>query len=244
MKKSFARTFVAAVGVAGLFSAGQAASAERGFYVGVFYGQADKASEQSPYDALANRNYDNFGFEPQQATTSFDTKDSSFGFLGGYRLFEHLAIEGGYFDLGEVAYRNNSTGIDHTADEFDDNGAVDHSGDVAGNWNQQIRAKSKGMTLTALGILPLSYRSEIFVRGGIMFSSSKLDIHLSNGVDEASNNPEQQTSTDLLAGVGASFTFADIYTFRLEYQRIFDEGDKSTDERDVDLMGISVTVTF
>ena len=228
----------------GLLSTQFASAAERGFYVGALFGKTEKAAEQGPYDALATRNYVSFGFEAQQSTVSFETKDTAYGFFGGYRIFDHLAIEGGYMDLDEVAYRNESTGIDHAGDVVNDLGITDHSNDVIGNWNQQIRTSSKGLTVSALGILPLTYRSELFVRGGVMLSSSELKEHLSNGTDSASNNPQQQTATDFLAGVGAGFTFAEIYTVRVEYQRIFDAGDKATDERDVDLVGVSVIVQF
>ena len=35
--------------------------------------------------------------------------------------------------------------------------------------------------------------------------------------------------------IGAGFTFAEIYTVRIEYQRLFDAGDENTDEADLDM---------
>jgi len=244
MNKILIASTGAGLAMAALLATHSASAAERGFYVGVYYGQGSKDSEEAPYEALANRNYDSFGFNPQSAVTSFDTKSNSYGFLGGFRIFEHLAIEGGFMDLGEVAYRNESTGVDHSRDRVLDTGDVDHTNDAINTWNQQIASKSRGLSVSALGILPITYRSEVFVRGGVLLSSSELDIHISNGVDSASNNPDQQTSTDFLVGVGASYTFAEIYAVRLEYQRIFDAGSEATGEQDLDLISLGVTVTF
>ena len=42
----------------------------------------------------------------------------------------------------------------------------------------------------------------------------------------------------------AGFTFAEIYTVRIEYQRVFDAGDENTDEADLDMAIIGVTVAF
>jgi opacity protein-like surface antigen len=244
MNQTLTSTIGAALIITGSLAAQSAGAAERGFYVGVYYGQTDKASEEDPYVALANRNYESFGFNPQSTVDSFDAKDVSYGFLGGFRISEHWAIEGGFMDLGEVAYKDESTGLDHSQDQIDVSGSVDHSNDAVRTWNQQISSSSRGLSVAALGIWPITYRSEIYAKGGIVLSSSELDIRISNGTDSASNNPQQKTSFDVLVGAGASYTFAEIYAIRLEYQRIFDEGDESTDEHDMDIISLGVTVTF
>ena len=47
-----------------------------------------------------------------------------------------------------------------------------------------------------------------------------------------------------LAGAGVGFTFAEIYTLRGEYQRVFDAGDDTVGEGDQDLVTVGVTVKF
>ena len=244
MNQTLTNTIGAALIITGTLTAQSAGAAERGFYVGVYYGQTDKASEEGPYVALANRNYQSFGFNPQSTEDSFDAKDVSYGFFGGFRISEHWAVEGGFMELGEVAYKDVSTGVDHSQDQVDDTGSIDHSGDAIRTWDQQISSSSRGLSVAALGIWPITYRSEIYAKGGIVLSNSELNIRLSNGTDSASNNPQQKTSFDVLVGAGAAFTFAEIYSIRLEYQRIFDQGDESSDEHDMDILSLGVTVTF
>lgn len=226
----FARALGVVVTICFALASQIATAAEQGFYVGGYYGQSDKDTDRGEVQEFALFVYDAYGFQPVQSNSSFDTKDSGYGFFGGYRLFTHFAIEGGYMDLGEVAFRDQSSGIDLTNDQ-------------PGNWNQKITIGSSGISLSALGILPLSYRSEIFGRAGVLFSTNELQINISDGV--GSDNPEfSESDTDWLIGVGAGFTFAEIYTLRLEYQRVLDAGDESMGEADLDLLSLGVTVAF
>lgn len=207
-----------------------ASAAEQGFYVGASYGQARSAADKGSYDGLAAFVYDAYGFAPAQSNASFDKEDYGYGFVGGYRMLANLAFEGGYLDLGEIAYRDTSSGTDLV------------TGD-AGTWSQKLGSATSGLTLSVLGILPLSYRSEIYARAGVMFATNELSIFITDGV--GSDDPRiSESSTELLAGIGAGFTFAEIYTARLEYQRVFDAGTDAAGEADIDLISIGVTVTF
>ena len=55
-----------------------------------------------------------------------------------------------------------------------------------------------------------------------------------------------ESSTDYLAGVGAGFSFAEVYTARLEYDRVFDAGaeDAGGEARNVDVITLGFTVAF
>lgn len=207
-----------------------AAAAEQGFYVGASYGQAKSSLAAGSFNELAGFVYDAYGFAPAQSSTTFDDKDYGYGIVGGYRMFANLAFEGGYLDLGEAVYRDTSSGTDLVTGE-------------PGTWNQRIGVNTSGMTLSALGILPLSYRSELYARVGVMFSTNELQVRISDGT--SSDNPSiSDSGTELLAGIGAGFTFAEIYTARLEYQRVFDAGSDDTGEADIDMISLGVTVTF
>ena len=54
MNQSLTNTIGAALIITGSLTAQSARAAERGFYVGVYYGQTDKASEEGPYVALGD----------------------------------------------------------------------------------------------------------------------------------------------------------------------------------------------
>jgi opacity protein-like surface antigen len=207
----------------------RAQAAELGFYVAGHYGQAKfDGVDKTRFDDFATLVYSVYGFTPEQTTSTIgDDKDASFGMAAGYRLFPNLAIEGGYVDLGELTYRNDSYGTH-----------IDHQEP----WFQKLSASTSGIALSALGVLPLSYRWEIYARGGVLFATNEVDIYITDFFGEDSLTVSE-SSTELLAGVGASFSFAEVYGARFEYQRVFDAGG-GLFEGDIDIMSIGFTVHF
>ena len=222
---------IAFIVLAGSVGTGTARAAQLGIYAGISYSMVDKDSNRSDYANEALAIYNAFGFTPQTTTASFDAKDSSYGFVVGWRLTEHIALEGGYMDLGDVSYRDRSTGL------FDNTPPAE-------NWAQNVETSTSGITLSALGILPLSYRWEVFLRGGVMISNSEESVFITDGIGSEKLRATQ-SGFDLFAGAGVSFSIAEIYNVRLEYGRVFDAGDDSTlDEADVDMATLNVTVSF
>lgn len=216
-----------------MLAAGSVNAAERGFYVGGFYGQVNSDLDQGEYEILAWALYRAFEFDPQTRTSvSFDTEDSGYGFFGGYRFSPYLAVEGGYMDLGEFTYREQTNGTDAVAGQ-------------PVTLQQRITTTLSGVGVSALGILPLTYRTELFLRGGVLFTSNELTAQFESSSDFAIGGElGSESDTDFLAGVGAAMTFAEIYSLRLEYQRIFDAGTEFTGEADADIISLGVAVTF
>ncbi len=221
---------IASLAVGGVGVSQCAAAAQLGLYAAVDYGEGRKDVPQAPFDNFATLVFADAGFTPSQSSVRFDTKDSSYGFAVGYRLLPNFAVEGGFMDLGTVSYRNASTGT--TSD-----GAV-------GDWRQNLDSSTSGITLSGLGLLPISYRWEVYARAGVLFSSNELDIFITDGARRG-RSQSSKSGVDLLAGVGASFSFAEIYNARVEFQRVFDAGESDTGpESDVDLVKIGITVSF
>ncbi|HEY6642522.1 outer membrane beta-barrel protein [Povalibacter sp.] len=222
--------------LATLFACLPASAAERGFYIGGFYGQTDASLAKAGFDDLALRVYGSGGFTPETSVSTLDNKSSGYGFVGGYRWLRNLALEGGYVDLGKYVYRDQSTGsnFDLNGDQID--------GVMLG---QKLTVKEAGIMLSALGILPLSYRSELYLRGGLLLSSNKISGSIEDEFGSFSIGSNTDSDTDFLLGVGASFTVAEIYAMRLEYLRVLDMGDKNLwGEADVDMVSLGFTVTF
>ncbi len=229
------RVFAAAIAAVALAAAAvlpTAEAAQPGFYVGGFYGQSDKDSDIQDYSVYAATRI--FPSPAVQLTVesideTLDTKDSSFGFLAGYRFNTHFAVEGGYIDLGRVSYRaqvqGNITGIPTDATlNFD--------------------SETAGLTVAAVGVWPLSYRWEVYGRAGALFSSNDFSIYYIDVEQTPKRDRFADSDVDFLGAVGTSFNFLEIYDVRLEYQRIIDAGDKNTDEADADVISIGITVVF
>jgi hypothetical protein len=222
---------IAFIVLAGGVGAGTARAAQPGIYAGISYAMAEKDSTRGVFEDEAFAIYDAFGFTPQTTTGSFDAKDSSYGFVVGWRLTEHIALEGGYMDLGEVVYRDRSTGS---------------RAGVPGlqNWAQNVESSTSGIALSALGVLPLSYRWEVYARAGVLISNNTERIFITDNVNSESLRASK-SGADLLAGVGVSFSIVEIYQLRLELGRVFDAGEDDTlDEADVDMATLNIAVSF
>lgn len=207
-----------------------AAAAELGLYASVHYGQARKDALQAPFDDFSRLVYGDFGFTPLESSTRFDTKDRGYGFAFGYRLLRNFALEGGFMDLGAIKYRDVSTG---TSEE----GPLQ-------TWRQNLDSSTRGITVSALGVLPVAYRWELYARGGVVFSSNEFEIFITDG-ERRGRSRVTSSGIDLLAGAGVSFEFAEIYAARLEFQRVFAAGERETGpEVDVDLVTFGFTVYF
>jgi OOP family OmpA-OmpF porin len=228
------------VSAAGLGFVQAAVAAETGFYVGGFYGKADKDEAQSSFDATAAFVNDQLAYVPTSGSSTFDKKTNGYGFFGGYRLFEHLALEGGYMDLGTVTYRGRSTGTVSFIDPI--------SGDAQqGPTDALVNIDSHvgGIAVSALGILPISYNAEIYGRGGVLFSSHRFDVFYQDVIGPLRDR-SSESDIDFMVGAGASYLLAEVYTLRAEFIRVFDAGKKvfGVGEGDVDMITVGITVRF
>lgn len=211
----------------GCLTAASASAAEPGFYVGANYSQIDNSVARAPYDALTADIYDSFGFVPTSSNTTFDAKDKGYGFFGGYRFFSWLALEGGYMSLGSVEHRDQSVGTIFGETQ---------------TWSQNIDTRINGLTVSALGIVPVSYRFELYARLGALFASNEDTVFITDGVSSRKAGGSN-SSVNMLAGAGASFSFLEIYSARLEYQRAFDVG-SDLSKGDVDVLSLGISVMF
>jgi hypothetical protein len=208
-----------------------AQSTDPGFYVGVNYTQIKNEAQRPAFDQLRDFIYDvGLDFAPNSSSTRFDAKDSGYGIVGGYRFGTYWALEGGYLDLGNVKYRDRSTGVFRGTGE-------------AESWALNFDDKTTGLSLSALGILPISYRIELYVRGGALFATNKLTYFATNG-SLADADVESKSKVNMLAGAGLSLGFLEIYRLRLEYLRVFDVGQDLIGKADVDLYSLGVVVRF
>jgi OOP family OmpA-OmpF porin len=219
-----------AIGLAGILPAAQAA--QPGFYVGGMYGQSQKQIDIAGFDTYATTIVfpsPNVDLTVESMTSTLDDTDTSFGFFAGYRFNTHFAIEAGYMELGNIAYRNNARG---------------NINGVPTDARLNVDIETSGMTAAALGVWPLSYRWEVYGRLGALFSSNEFRAFYDDVEQRPRRDAYRESDVDLLAGIGTSFTVLEIYDLRLEYQRIFDAGDKTTGEADVDMITLGISVVF
>jgi hypothetical protein len=226
---------IALIALAGSAVVATARAAELGVYAGISYAMVKKDSTRSVFEneALVIDSLVGFTPDPASRTATFDDEGSAYGFVVGWRMSEHIALEGGYMDLGAVKYREHAAGV------------FQSDPSQVRTFQQNIDSSTSGIQMSALGILPLTYRWEVYARGGVLISNSTENIFVLDDLGGSGKLRATKSGFDLLAGVGVSFSLAEIYNLRLEYQRVFDAGDEATlDPADVDLMTLNVSVSF
>jgi len=227
-----ARVWAVIAAMAG-FGAMPAHGAELGFYVGFLYGDSSKDYDRELFSSLALGIYQDVQHVSDIRTFSTESDGESYGFLAGYRLSRHIAIEGGYVYLGKQSYRETSSGF-FFPEEQDP---------VAEDWTLSLSSRTSGFALSALGILPISYAWELYGRAGVLIGSNTLSLYANSARGPISDRVNE-SSTDPLAGIGISMSLAEVYAIRAEFIRIFDAGTDDFGEADVDLISIGVTVSF
>lgn len=230
MSRARAALLAAPLCVGTLGAAPVVAAAEAGFYVGGYYGETRRDGETTFFERYGQAFYDFVGFTPSQITSRRDTRDSAFGFTAGYRLTQYIAFEGGYMDLGTLAYRAESPGV--FSDGFPETLTL------------HADSKLSGIAASALAILPLGRSLELYARGGVLFATNKVEAFLTDG-EGVLPDEFSETSTDFLVGAGVSLSFLEIYALRLEYQRVLDAGKANAGGgEDIDLVSVGITVAF
>lgn len=195
-----------------VLAASSAQATDTGFYVGGSFGQS-KVNDFNGADIDAEL-LAGYGLT---SSTSTDDTDTGWKAFAGYRFSKHLAVEGAYTNLGET-----------TA-----NTVITAPG--AGTINTTLEAG--GLTVSALGILPLGSNFSLFGRLGVNFWN--IDVTAtgagSGGAASASDNDD---GTDWVYGVGAAYSINKNLSLRGEWER-YDFGDG-----DVDLLSAGVSWSF
>ena len=198
-------------------SAGMAQDA--GWYIGGSIGNSQVDIDSAGFSTfLASEGLGN-------TISGSDDKDSGFKLFAGYRFNRHLALEGGYVDLGSFSVSARVASLDGVA-------IVPQT--VTGT----VETKD-GLNLAAVGILPLGGGGfSLFGKAGLYSIKSTTRIAGPGGAISESDRKE-----DLLVGLGASYDFARNFGVRVEWERFMDVGTESN-EGDIDLISIGLVYRF
>lgn len=196
MKHKMTHTLIATALLGALGAAATPAlAADSGFYLYGSAGQADtdrKAQVEATFTALGITAF----------TSSGDKHDTGYKLQAGWRFNRHIAIEGGYVDLGKYSFRAASTApIVATR-----NGTLKIDG-----WNLGIAASA-----------PLNEQFSLIAKAGVLNYSTEFHC---TGTGVACANPDRSDSgAPLYYGVGAGWNFNPNWFLRAEYEVFTDVG--------------------
>jgi hypothetical protein len=159
-----------------------------------------------------------------------ETDDFGYQLSFGYRFTRYLAAEIALVELGELSSTVR--------------GEIDQGGGFV-----PIELKSAfnvgGPMVSAIGILPMGDKAEIFARAGYLFGSAERALSARLDGQRAGSNIMRGDSQVPVFGVGFSYHFNQVYTLRAEYQRLDDVGEESrTGTEELNIIGVGFLMRF
>jgi OmpA-OmpF porin, OOP family len=156
-----------------------------------------------------------------QSITNND-RDTGYKLFGGYQINPYLAVEAGWFDLGNFGYMARTS--------------------PAGTLNGDVRIR--GLNLDVVGILPLTPKFSVFGRLGVANARSQGTFSATGAarVPYANANPSER-SNGYKAGLGMAYAFTDSLSMRLEGER-YRVNDSVGNKGHVDMVSIGLVYRF
>jgi OOP family OmpA-OmpF porin len=155
-------------------------------------------------------------------TTSIadDDRDRGYKLFGGYQVNKYLAIEAGYFDLGQFSFLANTVPI----------------GTLSGN------IKVRGVNLDAVGMLPITDKFSAFARLGMTHARTKGSFAGTGAVNVIDPSPRASDNNPKV-GLGVQYAFTDALSVRAEIER-YRINDAVGNKGDIDLASIGLVYRF
>lgn len=183
--------------------------ADKGWYLGGNIGQSTSQ--------IDNTRIVNGLLEAGSSVSSMSDDGSDLGYkiFGGYQFTKNLAIEGGYFNLGEFDF--SATVLPGTID-----GTI----------------KIDGVNIDLVGLLRLSEKFSFFARVGINYAETN-DRFSTTGVVPLLTTKASTRDTNGKFGAGLQYSFSDTTAMRFEAERYrINDGVGHTDNADLISLGV------
>jgi hypothetical protein len=201
-----------------------------GPYGALLVAQARYAGDQAENEQDLIDFFENREDPTRNASTSSKTEDIGFQATFGYRFHRYFAAE-----LGLVQYGELSSTVHGEVDQGA--GFIPASVKYAFNVG--------GPVVSAVGILPLGNKSELYARVGYLFASVERELSARVDGQRAGANTAQGDSQDPVFGLGFAWHINQVYTVRAEYQKLTNVGQEDrTGTEDLDVIGVGFLVRF
>jgi hypothetical protein len=230
-------------GLGAASTAAIAQSAETGFYLSGFGGQAISHVDDRPVELNGQLVILTLpGVSVAVDAVNVDRNDAAFGGVVGYRAGRFVAFEAMYLDLGESTYQLafRLTGV--PTGPILPPSPVPFPPGLGGGAvfvrapEPTITTSTRGPALSALALWPFAEKFDVYGRAGVYFADTVRT--LGSG---AFQSERAESSEEALWGVGAQWRAFERWSLRLDYHRFEDVGRRSrTGEADIELWSLGV----
>jgi opacity protein-like surface antigen len=232
---------VIVVAAIGLMLAGYAEAAPKkrtrnqnrvGPYGGLLVGNAKYTLDADEAEADLVAFFEASGAPTRNVTTSSEDTDIGYTAAFGYRFSRYVAAE-----LGLAQYGESSSKVRGEIDQGQGLGFQPAS--------VEFSFAVGGPLFSVIGILPLGDKFELYGRAGLLFASAERDLEARIDGQNAGRGSAKGDSTEVVFGAGLAYHINQIYSVRLEHQRLSDVGqeDRSGTE-DINYTALGFIVRF
>jgi hypothetical protein len=203
-----------------------------GAYAGVQVGYTKFSADQAAADEQELENtLEGAGIDSQNITSGTEDTDLGYQATFGYRFHRYFAAEFGLVQFGARESRA-SGDVD-----FDD-------GDGLVPTTVKYQFSVGGPMISAIGILPLNEKLELFARLGYLLGSVERKFSASIDGHSAGSGSLKGDSQKPVYGLGFAWHINQMYSIRAEYQQLDEIGQPRTGQEDLKVMGLGLIVRF
>jgi len=149
-----------------------------------------------------------------------DNRDTGYKLFGGYRYNKNVAVEAGYFDLGQFGFTATTA--------------------PAGTLTGKI--KLKGLNLDAVGTLPLTEKFSALGRLGLNYAQTR-DSFIGTGAATVLNPNPSKNQINYKLGAGLQYDFTPSLGMRVEAER-YRINDAVGNRGDIDMYSLGLVYRF
>jgi glucose/arabinose dehydrogenase len=230
---------VVVVAVLGMLLAGYAEAAKPkkrtrnqnrvGPYGAALIGNSSFTGDQANNEAVALDLFENTLAPTQGGEVSTEDSDIAYQLAFGYRFNRYFAAELALAQFGELS--NNVRGETNQGTGF-----------LPATLKASFAAG--GPIFSAVGILPINDKFELYARAGVLFASSERELVARIQGDAVAFGRGKGDSTEVVLAGGLAWHFNQVYSVRLEHQRLEAGEEDRTGVEDIALTAVGLTVRF
>jgi len=203
-----------------------------GAYGGALVGFSTYSGDQTDDEQALEEILEGVGEASQNVTSSTEDSDIGYQAMFGYRFHRFFAAELGLAQFGS---------LESTA-----KGDVDF-GDGDGFLPTSVKSSFTvgGPMISAIGILPLNEKFELFARLGYLFTSADLEFSARVDGQSAGSGSVKGDSQNAVYGIGFAWNINQVYSIRGEFQDLNSVGEeRQTGEEDLTVLGLGLIIRF
>jgi OOP family OmpA-OmpF porin len=202
-----------------------------GAYGGAFVGSSTYSGDHESNEQFVKDILEGAGDDSQNVTTSTEDTDIGYQLLFGYRFHRFFAAEVGLAQFGGV-----ESSAKGDVDFGDGNGFLPTS--------VKYTFTTGGPMFSAVGILPLSEKFELFGRLGYLLASAELEFSARVDGESAGSGSVKGDSQDVAYGIGFAWNINQVFSIRGEFQKLDGLGNSQTGKEDLTVIGLGLLMRF